>query len=703
MVGRVGRRSPQTRIIILAASLILAPGIILGYLGFRSIANRAETLRRNYSATVGLIRDRLDAEVERLESDAAAAADTFLAVPRSMTDLQGWLDARSTEHPWLTSPFFLHDSGGVVTAALSSGWPQPADGGWRTSTALASLLQEAERAEFAFGRLDEAVALNRAAARSATSEAGRCLALTRTGRTLVKSGRFAEGVAAYAQARDVPRDVTGPAGAPCRVIALIQMVEGLSRMGLDDERRRRERELIDELVEAPWDLQRLYGLYLDRFLDVEAAPPALRARAGVLLASVADTEWLRVEVAPRLQAIVSQTNGDSAAHGHLLAARENTPVPIGYRRFAPGSNPGEVVAFGYGFRAEYVGDVVLPQLLAPIELGGSLAVGIQDEQGRWRSPDLSTTPAGQAPDAVLADARLQQALPGWRVALVDPEGRSLSDIVGRENRLYGASMVLLVAVLAAGVTFTVRAASREVELSRLRSEFVAHVTHDLKTPLALIRMYSETLESGLGNEAQRNEFLTVIRRESERLTHLINNVLDFRKVDSGTREFAFTRENLVALVRDAVEAYGYFFDRAGVTVETTWPSGPLVVSVDRDAMAQALLNLLQNALKHGAAGRYVGVTVGTGGDDALVSVIDRGRGIPASEHARIFEKYHRVDTREVTGGTGSGLGLAIVKHTVEAHGGRVEVTSAPGSGSTFTMRLPLADAQIAGEPARSEH
>ncbi|HSG01834.1 MAG TPA: HAMP domain-containing sensor histidine kinase, partial [Vicinamibacterales bacterium] len=491
-------------------------------------------------------------------------------------------------------------------------------------------------------------------------------------------------------------------GVPCAVIALSQIGEGFARLGDEPGRQQAQKALVARLVETPWDVQRGYGFYLARALESDAADQALMARARALSQAAARADWIRFDIGPRLKPSSGPGNGASPEHAHLPAAQGEVPVQIGYRLFEPGSAANDVVAFGYTIRADHVGGVALPALLESIELGGSLAVGILDDRGRWRSETGLDGPGAATFDAglVLADAELQRTLPGWTVALFDREGRSIGQIVGRENRIYGALMAALVLVLAAGVVFTVRAASREVELSRLKSDFVANVTHELKTPLALIRMYGETLESGLVNDdAQRREFVTIIRRESERLTHLINNVLDFGRIDSGGKAYTFMSDDIVSVVRDALDAYRYFLDRAGMVVETDLPAEAIPMRLDRDAIAQALVNLLHNAMKYGADGRYVRVRVRADGSDVLVEVTDRGAGIPGDELDRIFEKYHRVGGK-TSGIQGSGLGLAIVKHTVEGHGGRVEVESTLGRGSTFTMRLPLAAA--AGAPATSD-
>jgi signal transduction histidine kinase len=693
--------APRQRLLLGAAVLVLVPGFILGYLGFRSLSDRAESLRRNYTATAGLVRDRLEAEVERLEADVVAAAETFVAVPRTAAAMSAWLEAQSAEHPWLADPFFLHRTGGVVTASVSSDWPQSAAGPPRPDTELARLVREGEAAE-ATGDLNVALDRYRQARAAATSAAGRCLALTRIGRVHFQAERFESSIASYRAILDLDGDTRASTGVPCAVIALSQIGEGFARLGDEPGRQQAQKALVARLVETPWDVQRGYGFYLARVLESDAADQALMARARALSQAASRADWIRFDIGPRLKPSSGPGNGASPEHAHLPAAQGEVPVQIGYRLFEPGTAAGEIVAFGYTIRADHVGGVVLPALLESIELGDGLTVGILDDRGRWRSETGIDGPGAETIDAglVLADAGLQRTLPGWTVALLDRDGRSVGQIVGRENRVYGVLMAALVLVLAAGVVFTVRAASREVELSRLKSDFVANVTHELKTPLALIRMYGETLESGLVNDdARRREFVTIIRRESERLTHLINNVLDFGRIDSGGKAYTFMSDDIVSVVRDALDAYRYFLDRAGMAVEADLPAEAIRMRLDRDAIAQALVNLLHNAMKYGADGRYVRVRVRADGSDVLVEVTDRGAGIPEDELDRIFEKYHRVGGK-MSSVQGSGLGLAIVKHTVEGHGGRVEVESTLGRGSTFTMRLPVEGA--AGAPPATD-
>lgn len=188
----------------------------------------------------------------------------------------------------------------------------------------------------------------------------------------------------------------------------------------------------------------------------------------------------------------------------------------------------------------------------------------------------------------------------------------------------------------------------------------------------------------------------MIRRESERLTHLINNVLDLGRIDAGTKRYAFKRENLAVTVREALGAYRPLFDRLGFRIESHLPSDPVTVTMDRDAIVQALINLFQNVIKYSGDRQHVSVSLEVDRDWARVSVTDRGIGIAPAEIPKIFEPYYRIPTDRSSTAPGSGLGLSLVKHAVEAHGGRIDVRSTPGEGSVFTLLLPLE-----GTPART--
>jgi signal transduction histidine kinase len=244
-------------------------------------------------------------------------------------------------------------------------------------------------------------------------------------------------------------------------------------------------------------------------------------------------------------------------------------------------------------------------------------------------------------------------------------------------------------MLGAGLYLVYSNVRREAHLSRLKSDFVANVSHELKTPLALIRLFAETLELGrVPTEDKARQYYRVINKESQRLTQLINNILDFSRIEAGRKEYRFAPANVGRIVSEVLEAYRFQIEQQGfeltVDVQPDLPD----VEADSEALGQALLNLVNNAIKYSRETKSIALTVRGTGDRVSIVVADRGIGVPKAEQRKIFEKFYRGEASLVHETKGSGLGLSLVEHIMEAHGGSVEIESAPGKGSTFTLALP---------------
>jgi signal transduction histidine kinase len=247
-----------------------------------------------------------------------------------------------------------------------------------------------------------------------------------------------------------------------------------------------------------------------------------------------------------------------------------------------------------------------------------------------------------------------------------------------------------IALLGAGLILALRATTREMRLVEAKTAFVSNVSHELKTPLSLIRLFAETLELGrVRNSEEAHEYYRIINRESRRLTRLINNILDFSRIEAGRRQYQFAETDVAEVVTDVLQSYERQMIGAGFEARTNiQPDLPRAL-IDREALAQAVLNLVDNAIRYSDRAKRIEVSVRLRGGDIAIEVADQGIGIPKAEHQRIFEKFYRVSTGLVHDTKGSGLGLAIVEHIVEAHRGRVTVESAPGEGSRFTILLPI--------------
>jgi signal transduction histidine kinase len=285
---------------------------------------------------------------------------------------------------------------------------------------------------------------------------------------------------------------------------------------------------------------------------------------------------------------------------------------------------------------------------------------------------------------------LGDALPSWRVALYQPHGMSPREAVRRQTTIFTVSFGLLLVVIVAGLVLTYRLVRRETEMARLKADFVANVSHDLKTPLSLIRMFGETLEMGrVTDESARQQYYRVITRESERLSRLIDNVLDFSRIEGGGRKYDLAPTAVEPLVREILDAFSFPLTQEGFKLEVAVAPDLPPVLVDAEAVGQALANLVDNAIKYSGESKSLRVEASIEAGHLALTVEDKGIGIPPAEQERIFEKFYRVGRSETQGRRGSGVGLALVRHVAEAHGGRVSVDSWPGEGSRFTLWLPL--------------
>jgi two-component system, OmpR family, phosphate regulon sensor histidine kinase PhoR len=246
------------------------------------------------------------------------------------------------------------------------------------------------------------------------------------------------------------------------------------------------------------------------------------------------------------------------------------------------------------------------------------------------------------------------------------------------------------------------AAARERRLSNLKSDFVANVSHELKTPLSLVRMFGELLQSGrVETEEKRRQYLSIIVSESERLAALIENVLDFAKVERGKQAYEFADRNPGEAVARAVDACRTRAEREGVALELDVAQDLGTVRLDERAIEIAVFNLIDNALKYAGEGKSVLVSVRRLPGSLEIRVTDRGPGIPPDDRKRIFERFERGRTASGKHVRGSGIGLALVKHIAEAHAGKVTVQDAEPHGSSFVISLGVRRGSAAPQGATS--
>jgi signal transduction histidine kinase len=262
---------------------------------------------------------------------------------------------------------------------------------------------------------------------------------------------------------------------------------------------------------------------------------------------------------------------------------------------------------------------------------------------------------------------------------------------GRFLALQLAFIGLMGLAILTATVFGYRYTVRQLELAQLKSAFVSNVTHELKTPVALIRLAVETLEMRrVKSPEETDRFLRAIGRETQRLGQLVDNILDFARLEAGQVTFRFGHVELPMLVRDVLETLKPRLDHLEFEVETDVPENLPAVRGDAMALTHCLLNLLDNAIKYSRTRKEIRISGSARDGTVSLSVSDRGIGIAPADRKRIFEKFVRLEDGLVHDVRGAGLGLSLVDQIIRAHGGRVDVVSAVGEGSTFTLVLPVA-------------
>ncbi len=528
---------------------------------------------------------------------------------------------------------------------------------------FAEAIRQGERSEHLERRFDTAAGAYRRALTIATVPAQRAFAQLALARALAKAGRVQEAAGLSRALLDLSPAVVDDQGIPFGLYAMRRLLEGgaLSAVDLD-----RAVGVLRATVTA--EPTSSLALYMVGELSGRLAPlaePGLRAAIGELQQTLHD----RTRDLEQAQALQNAFPTLSTAAGASTPA-DPTWVPFGLLErlwlvsTMDSLDAGERVAIAV--RAA-------PLLTAFPESGDA---DILSSSGTFA---LNLSPDGEP---------LGLNFPGLSLVLPPSATSALARQGSLRRTFYSGALVLVLGVALSGGYFFWRDVQRDLRLSNMRSQFVSSVSHELKTPLTAIRMFAETLRMGRSfSQTHRDEYLDTIVNESERLTRLLNNVLDFSKIEQGRKTYRLESQSLAGVVHSAARTMHYPLSQQGfdlrVDVDETLPA----VAMDADALEQATLNLLSNAMKYSGHGRVIALRLAREAGHAMITVTDRGCGIALSEQAKIFEKFYRMSEHQLIPGTG--LGLTLVEHTARAHGGRVVVQSAPGQGSTFSIVLPL--------------
>jgi signal transduction histidine kinase len=677
LAGRA--RSGRTPFLLIGV-LVLLPAVLLAVLGVRTLAQDTHVAEAQARERLDRAATRAAQDLERglgLWDRAVAEASTEAPgathpVPRLIADvLDGGPDGvlvRIESQRQDVLP------GGRLLYTFEPGLPAPFGTAQPPRALEAGDVYEIQKQDYA-----RAAQAYRALLHSADLTV-RPWALQRLARTEAKARRRGEALRLYealeretgAMIGDLPADLVGS----------VQRCELIASSGTPAELTRAASTFYRSLTSGRWRLER------PRYLHYSE-------RARQWLAGAAGTDRQTVD---DLEATERQKIRLTDAVGDISGTIQTTGVRgAGHRLFTRGSD--QYLAFWRSTPAEpgailvVLGEICLRSRVWPAIIS---AAASDDIAASLVAPDgtvvFATAGASGAADASMSgEQTFQDGDFLWRVRATPQRPDALYAEVARRRWLYLAMLVVMVGGLLAASLVVGRTLKREVEVARLKSQFVAAVSHEFRSPLTGISQLSELLVGGkVTSDTRRQQYYELIHSESRRLSRLVEQVLDFARMDEGRKEYRCERVETSGWVRAVADDFQRTPAAQGKTIAVSVPEGLPPLMVDAQAMAGAIHNLLDNAVKYSPGGDtvWLDVSATAGGASVAISIRDEGVGIPPDEQQHLFERFFR--GRRLTDTiAGTGLGLSLVKHVICAHGGEISVTSTPGAGTTFTVVLPV--------------
>ena len=707
LIGRVPKPRLQKRVVTIFVIAVLFPCVFLGYLGLKSIKQEKqwqqqlvlENLKRSLSLAVDHIESSLD--------DQIRASFRQLSPPRQLTASHiTSLRIFSTRSSLVQNVFFLDGNLRVVFPETFR--DADVDEMKNRSTLR---LQESEylRAGDLLevqGKLDEAVTEYQRGFSSRLSRPLQAALLSRIARCQFKKTDY--GIARRTYQRIINEDHNQFYGEqmPYVLVARLQLLEIAEKNGSSSEAGTELLDFYKMLVERYDRCERAqYAFCLNQVksrLERQQHSFSQSQRAALdsiktLEKEIGDEQRFREVL---LATIVPKIRQDLDSHGegnlrfsdlgekgdirYFSSKVDSSLWTIAVR--ANDDEQSSVRFVGFKIRQNALTEAALPALKQS-QPSEDVRIALIDVANNILAPSELATAS-----IVLKQpfARFEQLASGTKLALVAKGEDPLEAISSKSLLIYYILLGSVIVLIALGIVFILRDISREEEMSAMKSEFISNVSHEIKTPIATIRTLAENLNEGwVTGQVQQRDYFHLIEREAERLTHLVENILDFSRIDKARRNYRMELSSIGNVTRKVVGRFGLLVDGQGVVIKESIESNLPPCNLDVEAYEQALLNLLDNAVKFSRDEKVVEVSARLQDNTIIVTVTDHGIGIGKKDNERIFDKFFRSPPPDGRKIPGSGIGLTLVKETIEAHAGTVKVESEVGKGSTFTLSFPL--------------
>ena len=696
----------QKKILLIFLLTIFIPSVTLSIFGLRAIRNEqfrlAEQIENEHRRMADLLKSQVAVRIYELNSSLQYLAGHPAALERKFADLDDLISSRLTGESLLGQIIVIYHDEGPLFPLFQSLESIRYNSPLVLTTNQKAVLSEAEDFEYRQKNYRRAISLYEGLFSSGKDESFKAEMLANTARCLMRFGSYTRAIQVYTQVLEEFPVALSSSGLPLGLAAELQILECYQKLNNPQKSFESALKLYGDILQKPWNLNRdQYNLYCSMVEggladdlsrpqnEFEIAPfendfQRLKDLHREQEAKYRKVEDIKQSIVPELKRMLDseQVSSDLSIHRSLLT-NEGEMLLVG--SWIPGNNGMERQGLlAAEISKENFKEEILSPALSEFLVLGDLNVIISSLQGEELIGETDPKYSVSTITAFFGGN-----FPPWKMEFFRSKAES-SSLKSLSKSFYFWTILTLLLILTFGAILISRTLSQEMEILKIKSDFVSSVSHELKTPLTSIKALIERLKEGKVKDSEKMmEYYSIISHDTEKLTRLVKNILDFSKIEEGKMEYEFEETDIPPLVRQQLKSFRQDEIHKDVKIFAHIAENIPPIQADSDALARAVNNLLNNAVKFSPQNPEIYVDVRCEEDDLKISVKDRGIGISEEEIDKIFDKFYQGKNALRQTVKGTGLGLTLVRHIAEAHGGGVAVESIPGQGSTFSLILPL--------------
>jgi signal transduction histidine kinase len=693
----------QRKLIIIFFLTIFIPALLLSIFGIRAIRNErfrlAKQVENENRRATDFLKTQINSRLIELESGLQKLAQYPSFSEKNHQAIKGLLSNQLADNNLIEQIFIIYKSeepqfplfepSYVETVSFS---PILLDGPQREK------LKRAEEYEFKQKKYRGSILLYQELFNLLKEKNHQAQMLNNIARCLTKLKSYRQAINNYSKiSNDYPESTTS-SRLPLALIAGLQIVDCYQKLGDATNSLKSSLNLYRDILQKPWSLNedqfKIYSslaeetitrIFSENPKDFPLEEYKKEFEHLKIMHQSRIDQWqiindIKQDIIPELRRRLSQAKGYSPSPIRHSKAIEDRNFLISAVMIPDESGKNSSGLLGLKIKNEYLKDDVLSEIIENIQFGENTNLVISNLSGQV----LLGNKDQAAPLPTITEF-FEDNFPPWRIELFAGKTGGLG-LIELKNSYYFWTILTLIIVLIFGAFLIVRTISHEVEILKIKSDFVSSVSHEFKTPLTSIKALAERLKEGkVKDQSKAEQYFSVISQDTEKLTRLVKNILDFSKTEEGKKEYEFTETDVAQFIAQQIENFRKNEIQSGAKIHAHIPKNIPHLFVDRDALSQAIINLLDNASKFSPDKKEIYVNLKTDAENVIVEVKDQGIGIPHDEINKIFDKFYQGKSTLRHSVTGTGLGLTLARHIVEAHGGRISVESKVGQGSTFSL------------------